>query len=146
MVVAVTTALFVRGITTGDFHDQHVSSPTLAEPLDRPSAARRSQARPAGRRDGRECHRPGRTRARTRGSSRRRGGAGHGEALPDRARGGRLLGVSQKTVNRRLRAGLLRKAPLGGRIVRITAAEFARFAAAEHSGQWQYNQITVRAL
>ena len=39
-----------------------------------------------------------------------------------------LLGVSQKTVNRRLRAGLLRKAPLGGRIVRITATEFARFA------------------
>ena len=39
-----------------------------------------------------------------------------------------LLGVSQKTVNRRLRAGRLRKAPLGGRIVRITATEFARFA------------------
>ncbi len=39
-----------------------------------------------------------------------------------------ILGVSAKTVCRRLRTGLLRKAPLGGRIVRIAAAELARFA------------------
>jgi excisionase family DNA binding protein len=42
-----------------------------------------------------------------------------------------ILGVSEKTVQRRLRAGLLRQAPLGGRIVRVPAAELARLAGTE---------------
>ena len=37
-----------------------------------------------------------------------------------------LLGVSTKTVRRRLRDGSLRKAPLGGRAVRIPASELDR--------------------
>ncbi len=39
-----------------------------------------------------------------------------------------VLGISEKTVRRRLRAGLLRKAALGGRIVRVPAAELVRLA------------------
>jgi excisionase family DNA binding protein len=39
-----------------------------------------------------------------------------------------ILGVSEKTVRRRLRTGLLRKAALGGRIVRVPAAELVRLA------------------
>lgn len=39
-----------------------------------------------------------------------------------------LLCVSTRTVRRRLESGALRRAPLGGRIVRIPAAELNRLA------------------
>jgi excisionase family DNA binding protein len=37
-----------------------------------------------------------------------------------------ILGVSEKTVRRRIADGGLRKAPFGGRIIRIAAAELRR--------------------
>ena len=42
----------------------------------------------------------------------------------------RMLGVSTKTVNRRIRDGLIRKVPMGGRLVRISSAELQRLASA----------------
>lgn len=39
-----------------------------------------------------------------------------------------LLGVSTRTVRRRLKGGTLRRAPLGGRVVRIPASELNRLA------------------
>jgi excisionase family DNA binding protein len=40
------------------------------------------------------------------------------------------LGVSTKTIRRRLKDGTIRRAPLGGRAVRIPASEIARLAGA----------------
>jgi excisionase family DNA binding protein len=37
-----------------------------------------------------------------------------------------LLGVSHKTIYRRLEDGLIRRAPLGGRLIRIPASELDR--------------------
>ena len=38
------------------------------------------------------------------------------------------LGMSKKSVQRRIKAGLIRKAPLGGRLVRISSDEVRRLA------------------
>ena len=40
----------------------------------------------------------------------------------------RRLGVSAKTIARRIRDGVIRKAPMGGRLVRISSAELQRLA------------------
>jgi excisionase family DNA binding protein len=40
------------------------------------------------------------------------------------------LDVSSKTIARRIREGVIRKVPLGGRLVRISSAELQRLAAA----------------
>ena len=40
----------------------------------------------------------------------------------------RTLGVSAKTIARRIREGVIRKAPMGGRLVRISSAELQRLA------------------
>jgi excisionase family DNA binding protein len=42
----------------------------------------------------------------------------------------RTLGVSAKTIGRRIRDGVIHKAPMGGRLVRISSAELQRLAAA----------------
>ena len=39
------------------------------------------------------------------------------------------LNMSEKSVQRRIKAGLIRKAPLGGRLVRIAATELQRLTA-----------------
>lgn len=39
-----------------------------------------------------------------------------------------ILGVSTKTVRRRLTIGTIQRAPLGGRVVRIPASELSRLA------------------
>ena len=39
------------------------------------------------------------------------------------------LGVSTKTIARRIREGVIHKAPMGGRLVRISSAELQRLAA-----------------
>jgi excisionase family DNA binding protein len=41
----------------------------------------------------------------------------------------RTLGVSSKTVRRRIEDGVILKAPMGGRLVRISSAELQRLAA-----------------
>ena len=46
-----------------------------------------------------------------------------------------LLRCSEKTVRRRLKDGRLRAVPLGGRLVRIAAAELARLEGAETTGK-----------
>ena len=42
-----------------------------------------------------------------------------------------LLGVSHKTIYRRLEDGLIRRAPLGGRTIRIPASELDRLSGIE---------------
>ncbi|HQT75561.1 MAG TPA: helix-turn-helix domain-containing protein [Rhodopila sp.] len=39
------------------------------------------------------------------------------------------LNMSEKSVQRRIKAGLIRKAPLGGRLVRVSAEELQRLTA-----------------
>ncbi|HEX2940355.1 MAG TPA: helix-turn-helix domain-containing protein [Rhodopila sp.] len=39
------------------------------------------------------------------------------------------LNISEKSVQRRIKAGLIRKTPLGGRLVRVAAAELQRLTA-----------------
>jgi excisionase family DNA binding protein len=39
------------------------------------------------------------------------------------------LGMSKKSVQRRIKSGLIRKAPIGGRLVRISADELRRLTA-----------------
>ena len=46
-----------------------------------------------------------------------------------------LLRCSEKTVRRRLKDGRLRAVPLGGRLVRIAAAELARLEGVETTGE-----------
>jgi excisionase family DNA binding protein len=41
----------------------------------------------------------------------------------------RALGVSPKTIHRRIRDGVIRKVAMGGRLVRISSAELRRLAA-----------------
>jgi excisionase family DNA binding protein len=41
----------------------------------------------------------------------------------------RTLGVSCKTIGRRIRDGVIHKAPMGGRLVRISSSELQRLAA-----------------
>jgi excisionase family DNA binding protein len=41
----------------------------------------------------------------------------------------RTLGISTRTVGRRIRDGVIRKVPMGGRLVRISSAELRRLAA-----------------
>ena len=41
----------------------------------------------------------------------------------------RTLGISTRTVGRRIREGVIRKVPMGGRLVRISSAELQRLAA-----------------
>lgn len=40
-----------------------------------------------------------------------------------------VLDVSTKTIRRRIREGVIRKVPMGGRLVRISSAELCRLAA-----------------
>ena len=40
------------------------------------------------------------------------------------------LGMSEKSVRRRIKAGVIRKAPIGGRLVRISSEELRRLGAA----------------
>jgi excisionase family DNA binding protein len=40
-----------------------------------------------------------------------------------------LLGVSRRTIDRRIREGLIRTVPMGGRLVRISSDELERLAA-----------------
>jgi excisionase family DNA binding protein len=41
----------------------------------------------------------------------------------------RTLGISTRTVGRRIRDGVIHKVPMGGRLVRISSAELRRLAA-----------------
>jgi excisionase family DNA binding protein len=47
----------------------------------------------------------------------------------------RTLGVSCKTIGRRIRDGIIHKAPTGGRLVRISSAELQRLAAGAPFGR-----------
>jgi excisionase family DNA binding protein len=53
------------------------------------------------------------------------------------------LDVSSKPIARRIREGVIRKVPMGGRLVRISSAELERLAAA---GDHQRGAVTRRII
>ncbi len=56
-----------------------------------------------------------------------------------------LLGVSQKTIRRRIRSGHIRKAAIGGRAVRIPASEIARIASGRAPEEMPNTSTTSQA-